>query len=71
MAQTPEGQDWRSLAAQASQEKDEEKLLFLVQQLCNAFDEGHKPPQSEHSQNRSVLEDAGRLRKPTANLRCQ
>jgi hypothetical protein len=36
MAQTPQDQGWRSLAAQASKEMDEEKLLRLVDQLCNA-----------------------------------
>jgi hypothetical protein len=49
MAPTPEDERWRSLAAQASKEMDDEKLMVLVEQLCSAFDERHKPPQSEQS----------------------
>jgi hypothetical protein len=55
MAHTPESQDWRSIAAQASKEMDDDKLMILVEQLCSAFDERHKPPQLEHDQNRSNL----------------
>jgi hypothetical protein len=57
MAQIPENQDWRSLAAQASKEMDEEKLLLLVDQLCSAFDERHKSSQSEHDQSARLLRD--------------
>ena len=67
MAHTPESQDWRAMAAQASKEMDDDKLLRLVEQLCSAFDEQHKPPHSEHGQNRSALEGASHLGKPTAN----
>jgi hypothetical protein len=54
MAPTPENQDWRSIAAQASTEMDNDKLMVLVEQLCNAFDECHKPTHSEHIQNSSA-----------------
>jgi hypothetical protein len=62
MAPTPEHQDWRSIAAQASKEMNEDKLLLLVEQLCNAFDERHKRHQPEHDQD-----NVSHLRKPTAN----
>jgi hypothetical protein len=58
MAQTPQDQGWRALAAQASKEMDEEKLLRSVDQLCNAFDERYKQPQSEHDQNRCARKSA-------------
>ena len=67
MAHTPENQDWRSIAAQASKEMDNDRLLLLVEQLCSAFDEQHKPPQSEHRQNSSAFGDASYQGKPTAN----
>jgi hypothetical protein len=51
MAPIPEDRDWRSIAAQASKEMDEDRLLVLVNQLCSAFDERHKRPQSEHDQS--------------------
>jgi hypothetical protein len=54
MAPTPENQGWRSLAALASNEMDEEKLLILVRELCNAFDDCHKPPQAEYGRNESA-----------------
>jgi len=39
---TPD-EDWRAIAEQASKEKDPEKLLMLVKQLCSAFDDGKRP----------------------------
>jgi hypothetical protein len=66
MAPTPENQDWRDIAAQASKEMDGKKLTILVQQLCSALDEIHKP-QSAHDQNSSTVRDVSQLRKPTAN----
>jgi hypothetical protein len=74
MAHTPESQDWRSIAAQASKEMDDDKLLLLVEQLCSAFDERHEPHQSEYDQNRYALENVSQdhanfifLKKSTAN----
>ena len=74
MAPIPDDERWRALAAQASKEMSDEKLLILVQQLCDAFDEGRKPPQSEQDQNHYPLENVNQnqsnslfLRKPTEN----
>jgi len=36
-------EDWRAIAEEASKEKDPEKLLMLVKQLCSAFDDGKRP----------------------------
>jgi hypothetical protein len=44
MAPRPEDEHWRAIAAQASKEMDDDKLMVLVEQLCNAFDERHKLP---------------------------
>jgi len=65
MAPTPENQDWRTIAARASKEMDDEKLLILVQQLCDAFDASQTKPAAHTS------EDENQLRKPTANSQCQ
>lgn len=46
MAPTPKSERWRSIAEQASKEMDAGRLMDLVQELCNEFDEGHKIPQS-------------------------
>ena len=35
-------EDWRVIAAQASKENDSEKLMHLVAQLCQSFDERDK-----------------------------
>jgi hypothetical protein len=58
MAPTPESQDWRTIAKQASKEMDDEKLMILVEQLCSAFDECHKSPQSERGQASFALAKA-------------
>jgi hypothetical protein len=42
MTPRPEDEHWRAIAVQASKEMDDAKLLLLVDQLCNAFDEHHK-----------------------------
>lgn len=61
MAPTPKNQDWRTIATRASEEMDDEKLLILVQQLCDAFDA------SRNERSAHPLEDANQLRKSTTN----
>ena len=46
MVPNPEEEHWRSIAEQASKETDQEKLLFLVRQLCSAFDDRRNVPES-------------------------
>jgi hypothetical protein len=45
MAHIPTGQEWRSIAEQASTEMDPAKLTSLVAKLCASIDDRHKVPQ--------------------------
>jgi hypothetical protein len=44
MATDSEKKDWRSIAEEASKEKNPAKLMALVRQLCSALDDSKKAP---------------------------
>jgi hypothetical protein len=39
-------EEWKSIAEQITKETDSAKLTSLVKQLCDVFDQAHKPRES-------------------------
>jgi hypothetical protein len=56
----PKTTDWRDLAAQASEEQDQDKLSQLVKQLCDRLDH-------DEQQKKMPLADEDRRHPNTAN----
>jgi len=43
MAPNPRDQEWYAIAERTCKERDPEKLMSLIAQLCTALDERRKP----------------------------